>query len=58
MTIKTSLRTVPPAGAKEPAMLLRAIIVWLCLMVVAIANGALREMLILPRLGARIGAIC
>jgi hypothetical protein len=41
--------------SKEPAVLLRAVVVSLCLKVIAIANGALREMLLSPRLGARIG---
>ncbi len=38
-------------------MLVRAVLVWLLLMIIAIANGGLREMLISPRLGARIGHV-
>jgi hypothetical protein len=33
-------------------MILRSLLAWLCLMVIAIGNGALREVLLVPRLGA------
>ena len=38
-------------------MILRALVVWLSLMVVAFANGALRELLLSPRLGGKIGHV-
>lgn len=38
-------------------MLLRALVVWLGLMAVAFANGTLRELLLSPRLGGRIGHV-
>jgi hypothetical protein len=36
-------------------MMLRAIAIWLLLLVLAIANGALREAVLTPRLGADAG---
>lgn len=38
-------------------MLWRALVVWLCLMAVAFANGALRELILSPRLGGKIGHV-
>ncbi len=35
-------------------MIVRSVVVWLCLMVIAIGNGAAREALLVPRLGAAV----
>jgi len=38
-------------------MMFRAMVAWLALMVIAIANGALREYLLVPRLGPKLGHV-
>lgn len=38
-------------------MLLRSVLVWLALMLIAIANGGARELLLAPKLGSKVGHV-